>query len=231
MVKSAAGRIPVIAGTGSNCTSEAIELTVAAAKAGADASLLISPYYNKPEPDGMFLHFKAIADAAHLPIILYSIPGRTGREIALETVFRLADQVKEVVGIKESDGSAALNRATEICRRTNLDVLCGDDFLTVPMIAVGACGVISVVGNLIPRDVADMVSAALQGNLKAARDAHQRIFPLVKAAFLETNPIPVKAAMALLGLCEAELRLPLSPVRPENAAKLEKALRDYGLLK
>jgi 4-hydroxy-tetrahydrodipicolinate synthase len=230
-VKCAAGRMPVIAGSGSNCTTEAIELTAAAAKAGADACLLISPYYNKPEPEGMFLHFKAVADAAHLPMILYSIPGRTGREIALETVFRLADEVKEVVGIKESDGGGAVNRATEICRRTNLDVLSGDDFLTLPMMSVGARGVISTVGNFIPRDVAGLVRAALAGDLKTAREAHQRMFPLVQAAFLETNPIAIKTAMALLGLCEAEMRLPLSPMRPENATRLKKALRDYGLLK
>ncbi len=138
----------------------------------------------------MFLHFKAIADAAHLPIVLYSIPGRTGREIALETIFRLADEVKEVVGIKESDGSAAVNRVTEICRRTNLDVLSGDDFLTLPMISVGACGVISVVGNLIPRDVADMVSAALAGDLQNGARGASRDVPARQGGLPGDQPDP-----------------------------------------
>jgi 4-hydroxy-tetrahydrodipicolinate synthase len=229
VVKHAAKRIPVMAGTGSNSTQEAVELTVAAAKAGADACLLISPYYNRPEPEGMFLHFKAIADAAHLPMVLYSIPSRTGREIAMETVLRLADEVKEVVGIKEAGGS--LDRVSELCRQTRLDVMSGDDSLTLPMISVGATGVISVLANIIPRDVAGIVSSALAGDMAAARAAHFKTLPLVKATFLESNPIGIKTAMGLLRLCAAEMRLPLSPMRPENESKLRQALRDYGLLK
>jgi 4-hydroxy-tetrahydrodipicolinate synthase len=218
-----------MAGTGSNSTQEAVELTVAAAKAGADACLLISPYYNRPEPEGMFLHFKAIADAAHLPMVLYSIPSRTGREIAMETVLRLADQVKEVVGIKESGGS--LDRVSELCRHTRLDVLSGDDSLTLPMISVGATGVVSVLANMIPRDMAGMVATALESDMAAARAAHSKMLPLIKATFLETNPIGIKTAMGLIGLCEPEMRLPLSPMRPENEAKLRQALRNHGLLK
>jgi 4-hydroxy-tetrahydrodipicolinate synthase len=221
----------VLAGTGGNSTSEAILLTERAEKAGADGSLQVAPYYNKPMQEGLSQHFREVARCTRLPILLYSIPGRTGREIALETIFRLADEVKEVVGIKESDGSGALNRATEICRRTNLDVLCGDDFLTLPMISVGARGVISVVGNLIPRDVAGMVSSALAGDMAAARAAHSKMLPLVKAAFLESNPIGIKTAMRLLELCTAELRLPLSAMGSENESKLRRALKDYGFLK
>ena len=229
VVKEAAGRLSVIAGTGSNNTAEAIDLTKAAGDAGAQACLLISPYYNKPEPEGMFRHFKAIADAAHLPIVLYNVPSRTGREIALETVLRLADEVKEVVAIKEASGS--LDRASAIKRATELAVLSGDDPLTLPIMAVGGAGVISVVANFMPRDVADMVAAMNRDDLPAAREMHLRMFPVFKAAFYETNPIPVKTAMELLGLCSGEMRLPLAPMRPENKARLEKALRDYGLLK
>jgi len=229
VVKRAAGRLPVIAGTGSNSTAEAVDLTLAAARAGAQATLQVSPYYNKPEPEGMFRHFKAVAQAARLPMILYSIPGRTGREIAMETVVRLAEEVPEVIGIKEAGGSP--DRVSEIRRRTDLDILSGDDSLTLPFMAVGAKGVISVVANFIPADVAALVRAALDGDLARARDLHLKMFPLFKAAFYETNPIPVKTAMMLLGLSGGELRLPLSPMRPENRVRLEAALRDYGLLK
>ena len=229
VVKKAAGRLPVIAGTGSNSTREAVELTVAAAKAGAQATLQVSPYYNKPEPDGMFDHFKAIADAAHLPMILYNIPSRTGREIALETIFRLAEEVKEVVALKAAGGS--MDRVSEVCSKTRLDVLSGDDSMTLPMMAIGAKGVISVVANFIPKDVAEMVSAALKGDFETARKLHLKMYPLFKAAFCETNPIPCKAIMELLGLCRAETRSPLSALRPANRARVEQALRDYELLK
>ena len=229
VVKRAVGRLPVIAGTGSNSTREAVELTVSAAKAGAQATLQVSPYYNKPEPDGMFGHFKAVADAARLPMILYNIPSRTGREIALETIFRLADEVKEVVAVKAAGGS--MDRVSEICLKTRLDVLSGDDSMTLPMMAVGAKGVISVVANFIPRDVAEMVAAALKGDFEIARKLHLKMAPIFKAAFCETNPIPCKAIMELLGLCGAEMRLPLSALRPPNQTRVEQALRDYGLLK
>ncbi len=227
-IKQAAGRIPVIAGTGSNSTAEAVELTVDAAKAGANATLQVAPYYNKPEPDGMFQHFKTVADAAGLPIILYNIPGRTGRAIAMETIVRLASEVEEVVALKAADGS--LDNVAAIRRATNLDILSGDDSMTLPMMAVGGEGVISVVANFIPADVAKMVAAALGGDFAAAREMHLKMFPLFKAAFVETNPIPVKTAMEMLGLCSAEMRLPMSAIRPESKSALEQALRDYGLL-
>ena len=229
ILKAVAGRLPVIAGTGSNSTAEAIELTVAAAKAGARATLQVAPYYNKPEPAGMFQHFKAVADAAHLPMILYNIPSRTGREIALDTIFRLADEVEEVVAVKAAGGS--MDRVSEIVRRSNLDVLSGDDSLTLPMMAIGGRGVISVAANFIPRDVAAMVSAMLEGRVSEAREMHLKMFPVFKACFYETNPIPVNTAMELLGLCESEMRLPLSSMRPENRARLASVLQDYGLLK
>jgi len=228
VVKQAGGRIPVIAGTGSNSTAEAVELTVDAAKAGANATLQVAPYYNKPEPDGMFQHFKTVADAAGLPIILYNIPGRTGRAIAMETIVRLANEVEEVVALKAADSS--LDNVAAVRRATNLDILSGDDSMTLPMMAVGGEGVISVVANFIPADVAKMVAAALGGDFAAAREMHLKMFPLFKAVFIETNPIPVKAAMEMLGLCSAEMRLPMSAIRPESKAALAQALRDYGLL-
>ncbi len=228
VVKAARGRLPVIAGTGSNSTSEAIDLTRAAAKAGAQGTLQVAPYYNKPEPDGMFLHFKAIADATGLPMVLYNIPSRTGREIAMETVLKLADEVKQVVAIKEASGS--LDRVSELCTRTKLDVLSGDDNLTLPLIAVGGTGVISVVANFMPKQVAELVAAALAGDLAAATRMHQRYFPAFKAAFYETNPIPVKTAMGIMGLCSDQMRLPLSPMRADNKARLKAALAAAGLL-
>jgi len=228
VVKTTAGRLPVIAGTGANSTAEAIELTKAAAKAGVDATLQVSPYYNKPEPEGMFRHFKAIAEAAELPIILYSIPGRTGREIALETIYRLADEVKEVVALKAAGGSC--DRVTAVKSRTNLDILSGDDALVLPFMSVGAVGVISVAANFIPKDMADVVAAALKGDYATAQEMHLKMFPIFKASFVETNPIPVKTAMEMMGLCGAELRLPLSEMQPPARKILENALRDYGLL-
>ena len=227
VVRKAEGRLPVIAGTGSNSTAEAVELTAAAARAGAQATLQVSPYYNKPEPDGMFNHFKAVGDEAGLPIVLYSIPSRTGREIAMETVVRLADEVEQVVAIKEAGGS--LDRVSEIRNRTSLDILSGDDSLTLPMMAVGANGVISVVANLVPGDVAAMADAMLKDDIVRAREMHLKMFPLVKAMFCETNPIPVKSAMAMLGLCREELRPPLSAPRAESRARIRRALEAYGL--
>jgi len=227
VIEKAAGRIPVIAGTGANSTAEAVELTVDAAEAGADATLQVSPYYNKPEPEGMYLHFKTIARESRLPMILYNVPSRTGRAIAMETVVRLAGEVEEVVAIKAADGS--LDNVAHLQRTTTLDILSGDDSLTLPMMAVGGKGVISVAANFVPRDVAQMVSAALKGDFETAREMHLKLFPIFKACFLETNPIPVKTAMEMMGLCEGELRLPLSPMQPEARAKLAAALKAYGL--
>ena len=228
VIDCAAGRVPVIAGTGSNSTREAVDLSKAAAEAGATATLQVAPYYNKPEPDGMYAHFKAVAEASRLPMILYNIPSRCGRAIAMETILRLADEVEEVVGLKAADGS--LDNVALVRMKTDLDILSGDDSMTLPMMAVGGKGVISVVANFIPRDVADLCAAALKGDFATAQAMHLKMFPIFKAAFVETNPIPCKTAMAMLGLCGDELRLPLSPLRAESRAALEQALRDYGLL-
>ncbi len=227
VVERVNGRISVIAGTGSNSTAEAIDLTVAAREAGADASLQVAPYYNKPEPEGAYRHFRAIAEASRLPMILYNIPGRTGRAIEIETILRLADDTGELVAVKAADGS--LDNATILCRLTDLDVLSGDDSLTWPLIAVGAKGVISVVANFVPADMARFIAAALGGRVEEARTLHHKLFPLFRAAFIESNPIPVKTAMGMLGMCSDELRLPLSAMAEGNRDKLAEALKDYGL--
>jgi len=224
-------RIPVIAGTGSNSTQEAIILTKHAEKVGVDASLQVLTYYNKPTQKSLYLHFKAIANSVKIPIILYNIPSRTGVNIEPETVLKLAKDCKNIVGIKEASGNLEqMARIKALCGQ-DFDLLSGDDSLTLPILAIGGVGVISVVANIIPSDVSEMVSEFLKANLKKAQQIFYKLLPLVKAMFLETNPIPVKTAMGLLGLCEPELRLPLCPMSEENLEKLKKALKDYGLLK
>jgi len=229
VVKHAAGRIPVMAGTGANSTAEAIELTSFARKIGADSSLQVSPYYNKPEPEGMYRHFKAISEAAGLPMVLYNIPSRTGREIALETILRLAED-KNVVGVKAAAGST--DRVTEIVRKTDLVVLSGDDSMTLPFMVVGGKGVISVAANIIPADVKAMVDRFLNGDAKGAQELHLKMFDVFKMLFIETNPIPIKAAMHRLGLIEdGGMRLPMYPPTEEHRARIETVMRGYGLLK
>ena len=224
-------RVPVIAGTGSNSTQEAIELTVQAAKAGADASLQVSPYYNKPTQKGLYLHFKAIAEAAKIPIILYNIQGRTAVNIAPETVAKLAHDCKYIVGVKEASGSLdQMAQTKKLCPKDFL-LISGDDALTLPLLEIGGVGVISVIANIVPQDVAAMIDEFNKGNVKKAQEIHRRLLPLIEAIFVETNPIPVKTAMGLLGMCEPEMRLPLCSMSDENLEKLKKALRDYGLLK
>lgn len=227
VVRRSAGRLPVMAGTGANSTAEAVHLTKAAAKAGADGCLLVSPYYNKPEPEGMYRHFKAIAESADVPMTLYNVPSRTGREIALETIFRLAE-IQNVVGLKAADGSS--DNVSQVVRNTGLSVLSGDDSMTLPFMAVGAKGVISVAANVIPADVAGMVKAFLGGDAARAREMHLKMFPLFKAMFIESNPIPVKAAMAMTGLAGPEMRLPMCEPTEAHRAAIEKVLREYGLL-
>ncbi len=228
-VQSARGRIPVIAGTGSNNTREAIRLTRRAKDAGADAALLIAPYYNKPTQRGLYLHFKAIAEAVDLPLILYNIASRTAVNIEPETVAQLAE-LPHIVGIKESSGSLEqMSRILELTGGT-LSLLSGDDALTLPVLAIGGCGVISVAANLAPRDTAAMVGAFQQGRPDEALRWHRRLLPLVKALFLETNPIPVKTAMGMLGWIAPELRLPLCPMSEPHQERLRQALVAYGLL-
>ena len=229
-VQAAQGRIPVIAGTGSNNTREAIRLTKHAKQVGADAALLISPYYNKPTQRGLYLHFKAIAEAVDMPLVLYNIASRTAVNIEPETFAQLA-QVKNIVAVKESSGS--LEQMSRILQLTKgkLALISGDDALTLPVLSIGGTGVISVAANIVPRDVASMVAAFFAGRQQDAVQWHQKLLPLVKALFLETNPIPVKTAMGMLGLITPELRLPLCPMSEANEERLRQALVAYGLLK
>jgi 4-hydroxy-tetrahydrodipicolinate synthase len=230
-VKQVNKRVPVMAGTGSNATEEAIELTKHAAAIGADASLQVSPYYNRPTQKGLYLHFKAIADAVDIPIVLYNIAGRTGVNIEPETIARLAKECKNIVGVKEASGSLEqMTRIKALCPE-GFDLISGDDALTLPLLSIGGTGIISVVANIVPRDTANMVKEFEKGNIKKAQALHYKMLPLVKSMFIETNPIPVKTAMGLLGMCEPDLRLPMCEMLPENLEKLRKALKDYGLLK
>jgi 4-hydroxy-tetrahydrodipicolinate synthase len=229
-IEYAQKRIQVIAGTGSNSTEEAIMLTKHAAKAGADASLQVSPYYNRPTQKGLYEHFKAIASAVDIPIILYNIASRTGVNIEPETMAKLAHDCKNIVAVKEASGSLdQMSRIKSLCP-ANFELLSGDDSLTLPVLSIGGTGIISVVSNIVPKDVADLVSAFERGDIKKAQGLHYKLLPLIKAVFIETNPIPVKTAMGLMGLCEPDLRLPMCPMSPDNLEKLKKALKDYGLI-
>ncbi|MFA5149929.1 MAG: 4-hydroxy-tetrahydrodipicolinate synthase [Candidatus Omnitrophota bacterium] len=224
-------RVPVIAGTGSNSTAEAILLTKHAASAGSDASLQVSPYYNRPTQKGLYEHFKAVADSVDIPIILYNIASRTGVNIEPETIARLAADCKNIAGVKEASGNLEqMSRIKALCP-PNFKLISGDDGLTLPVLSLGGIGIISVVANIAPRDVADLVSEFEKGNIKKARELHYKLLPLVKAMFVETNPIPVKTALGLLGMCEPALRLPMCALSSDNLEKLKKALRDYNLLK
>ena len=228
-IKFAKGRIPVIAGTGSNSTEEAIMLTKHAKKVGADASLQVSPYYNRPTQTGLYLHFKAIAEAVDIPIILYNIASRTGVNIEPETFVKLA-QVKNIIGVKEASGSLEqMSRIRKLCPKEFL-LISGDDALTLPVMAIGGVGIISVVANIIPRDVAEMCAAFENGNMKKAQELHYRMLPLIKTMFIETNPIPVKTAMGLMKLIGPQLRLPMCEMLAENKEKLVKEMKEYGLI-
>lgn len=228
VVKAAAGRVKVMPGTGSNATAEAIRLTRFAEKVGADAALLVSPYYNKPTPEGIYRHYQAVAAAVDLPLVIYNIPGRTASNIAPETFARLAE-LPNIVGVKESTGS--LDQASSILALTDLTLLSGDDSLTLPLMSVGGRGVVSVVGNLVPRDVKAMVAAYDKGDTAAALKWHRKLFPLCRDLLsVATNPIPIKCAMKLLGRGTGELRLPLCPVDESGEARLRDTLKAYGLL-
>ncbi len=230
VIEAANKRVPVMAGTGANNTSEAIMLTQYAKKVGADASLQITPYYNKPTQEGIYRHFKKIADECGLPLIIYNIQSRTGVNITPETMQRLS-KVKNIVGVKEASGNLEQMSQIHALCGNNFDLISGDDVLTLPLLAIGGTGVISVVANIVPKDVRDMVSKFKKGDIEGARKLHYKLLPLVKAMFIETNPIPVKTAMALMGMIdEAELRLPMCDISDENLSRLKKALKDYGLL-
>ena len=228
VVARVAGRAKVMPGTGSNATTEAVRLTKFAARAGADGALLVAPYYNRPTQEGLYAHFAKVAEAVDLPQVLYNIPSRTGRNMEPETIERLA-KLTPIVAIKEASGS--MDQVSDVLARTDLTVLSGDDSLTLPMMALGAEGVVSVVANLIPRDVIALVDAFRQGDLAGARRLHVKLFPLCRDLLgVATNPIPVKTAMALLGRGNGELRLPMCPVDERGVTALRGSLVRYGLL-
>jgi 4-hydroxy-tetrahydrodipicolinate synthase len=229
-VKRGAGRCLVIAGTGSNSTVEAVDLTREAEKLGANAALLVAPYYNRPTQEGLFLHYSKIAENTRLPLMLYSIPGRCGVEIGVETVVRLAERFPHVQAIKEAGGSVERVSQLRAALPASFEVLSGDDSLTLPFMSVGAVGVVSVASNLIPAEVGELVRAALQGDYGRARTLHYRLYPLFKDLFIESNPAPVKAALARLGKILPEVRLPLGPLHAASAKKLENTLQACGLL-
>jgi len=230
-VKFAARKIKVLAGTGGNSTSEAIYLTEHAEKVGADGSLQVAPYYNKPTQEGLFQHFRAVARKTKLPIVLYSIPGRCGIEIGVETVRRLAADCKNIVGIKEAGGNPDRVSQLRAALGPRFTILSGDDSLTLPFMSVGAQGVISVASNVIPKQVAQMVKAFAIGRPAAAIKIHESYYPLFKDLFIETNPTPVKAALAMMGQIKEEYRLPLVPMAAANREKLRKTMRACGVLK
>jgi len=228
VTERARGRIKVMPGTGSNSTREAIRLTRFAKRTGADGALMVGPYYNKPTQEGYYRHFAAVAEAVDLPIVLYNIPGRTGSNILPETMARLA-RLPQVVAVKEATGM--LDQASQIAALCDLTLLSGDDSLTLPLMSIGARGVVSVVGNIVPRDMKAMVSAFEAGRLREAQEWHRRLFPLCRDMLgAATNPIPIKTAMRLLGRDSGELRLPLCPMDAAGEARVRQTLVDYGLV-
>jgi 4-hydroxy-tetrahydrodipicolinate synthase len=231
VVEAARGRIRVIAGTGSNSTAEAIDMTRHAERAGASGALVVNPYYNKPTQEGLYRHFRAVAESVAIPVVLYNIQSRTAINVETDTMARLARDVKNIVGVKEASGS--LDQMSQVIAACGPDfsVLSGDDNITLPLLAIGGSGVVSVIANIVPRETADLVHAALEGDWKRARDLHYRLFPLARAAFLETNPIPIKEAMAMAGMLEPEFRLPMCRMSDANREKLRAILKPYGLIK
>ncbi|MBJ6726174.1 4-hydroxy-tetrahydrodipicolinate synthase [Geomesophilobacter sediminis] len=229
VVEQVKKRVPVIAGTGSNSTHEAIEMTQHAKELGADGALLVTPYYNKPSQEGLFLHYNAVANAVALPQILYNVPGRTGVNLLPETVARLSSH-QNIVAIKEATGS--LQQASEVLDLCgdNIDVLSGDDFITFPMMACGAKGVISVVANIMPKEVAALTDAFFAGNLAEARRLHLHLLKISNAMFIESNPVPVKTAAGLMGKCSEEVRLPLAPLMEGSRNRLTAVMKEYGLI-
>jgi 4-hydroxy-tetrahydrodipicolinate synthase len=230
-VATAAGRIPVIAGTGSNSTSEAIDLTKHAERAGVQGALVVNPYYNKPTQEGLYRHFRAVAEATSLPILVYNIQGRTAVNIETDTMARLARDAQNIVGVKEASGSLDQMSQVILACGPDFSVLSGDDNITLPLLVIGGRGVISVIANIVPRETSEMVHAALDGDWKRARELHYKLFPLARAAFLETNPIPIKEAMAMAGMLEPEFRLPMCRMGDANRQKLRAILESYGLVK
>ncbi len=222
----AKGKAFVVAGTGSNDTKISMALTQRAEDLGADGAMLITPYYNKPGPEGMFRHYSAVAESTALPIVLYNVPSRTGVSLRPETVARLSE-IHNIVAVKEAAGS--LDQVSRILSLCDITVVSGDDSLTLPMLSVGAAGVVSVAGHLVPEDLKAMLRAHSEGDVKKAANIHLKLWPIFKALFVETNPTPVKKALHLLGLCEDEVRLPLSPASESTAQTLRDAMRKTGV--
>lgn len=222
-------RVPVIAGTGSNNTAEAVRLTRHAKKAGADGALLITPYYNKPTQEGLYQHYRKVAEEVDIPIVLYNVPGRTGVNMLPETVAKLAE-IKNIVGIKEATGDLKqISDVISLCPKDFL-LLSGDDFTVYPTLAVGGHGVISVTANVAPRDMAGLCDSYFAGDMKKANELHYKLLPLNASMFIETNPIPVKTALSLMGKVSGEMRLPLCAMSEGNLNKLKKVMKDYGLI-
>ena len=229
-IDAAQGRVPILAGTGSNSTREAISLTQHAAKVGASAALVVTPYYNKPTQEGLYQHFKAIAECADIPIILYNIAGRTARNIEPNTMVRLANDCKNIIGVKEASGSLDQMQTIKRLCPDSFILLSGDDALTLPVLSIGGAGVISVAANIVPKKIVSLINAFNQKDWHEAQKQHYQLLPLVKALFLETNPIPIKTAMGLMGLCPADMRLPLCAMSEDNLTKLKSVLKEFGLL-
>ncbi len=227
-VETVAGRAKVIAGTGSNNTEEALALTRYAKEVGADGALVITPYYNKPTPEGQYLHYKLLAEDTGLPIMVYNVPGRTGTKILPETVARMYNEVENIVCIKEACGS--VDQVSALRQTCDIEILSGDDMLTLPMMAVGAAGVVSVVANIAPVETKALCDAAAAGDYARAREIHYKLLPLVRAMFIETNPIPVKHALGLMGKLNGTVRMPLCSMTESGSEKLKNALDKFGLL-
>jgi len=223
-------RVPVIAGSGSNNTAEALELTLHAQNAGANAALMITPYYNKPTQEGLYQHYKTVASQTKIPIVVYNVPGRTSLNLLPETMARLAE-LPNIIGLKDATGDLKQGAKTlELCG-DKITVLSGDDFTTLPLLCVGGMGVISVVSNVVPGDMAGMCNAFFKGDLEGARKLHYKMWPLIEAMFYETNPVPVKTAVKLMGKITGEVRQPLCPLSKANEDKLRQVMQRYGLIK
>jgi len=228
VVKRARGRIPVMAGTGSNSTAEALEMTRHARKSGADGALLVVPYYNRPTQEGLFQHFSLLAGEVDFPQVLYNIPGRCGVELSCDTIVRLREKHRNITAVKHATGS--MDGASELRTRCDIDIISGDDSMTLPLMSIGGVGVISVLANIVPKDVSAMTDAALKGDWETARKWHLKMFKLAKGLLtLEVNPIPIKTAMAIKGMLPEEFRLPLCKMQPANRERLAGVMKEYGL--
>lgn len=229
VIKAVNRKVPVIPGTGSNSTDEAIHLTREAEKAGADGALLISPYYNRPTQEGIFQHYKKVASSVGIPLIVYNIPARTGSKIEPETLARLSE-IKNIAGVKEATGS--VDQAIDVIRLCNprFAVFSGEDSLTFSLMALGGKGVISTVANIVPKEMSDLTAACLKGDWEQGRKVQLKLLPLIRAVFIETNPIPIKTALSVMGKCPGDLRLPLTPMSEGNLKKLRQTMTDFGLV-